>query len=268
MLTINLVGQVLSFFSFSICRSRGSTHDTLAYWFYLELARAAHCTSSRLTPSSRAVLSGVFFLKPLFVDTSLWLQITVDDEAHVEVSSGKVEASGSLIEPSVHCTGLGESSSQPESIRAPAAALRAERGAVGVQPATLYDHFHAIGLHYGPAYRMIVQAWQCNARRAATSRLRRRGDWQGTSVHPADLDGALQLSSTMTGRDGGLRVPFAIDVAHMGDAAAARWTVSWRAHRVHRCTIRLTADNTTRFPRTGCGARERRPLRRCHSTSR
>ena len=79
--------------------------------------------------------------------------------------------------------------------------------------------FHAAGLQYGPSYRQLQQAWSCEKRRGdgawrgAVARLRQRLGSYELAVHPADLDGALQL----------------------GCDAAARW---WQAHWRDVATVR------------------------------
>jgi acyl transferase domain-containing protein len=194
---------------------------------YLELARAAHSSASSSSGllSSNAILSGVFFLMPLILDKYGHLQCSIDDDGQVEVRSGELEARASLLEATVHCTAVVATESQYGSSQGHAPVLRAERGAHAILAPRLYEGFHAIGLHYGPAYRAILQGWGCCSRQTATSRLRHRSDRQGMLVHPADLDGALQLSSTVVGKGGGLRVPFAIDAALLGGAPSAKWTV-------------------------------------------
>ena len=73
------------------------------------------------------------------------------------------------------------------------AAMRAaDSHAVSV--AALYDAFDAAGLQYGPGYRALLHAWGPGGEGgAASARLRaRRSARDGTTVHPAELDGALR----------------------------------------------------------------------------
>ena len=75
------------------------------------------------------------------------------------------------------------------------------------------------------AVTVLEAAW---AGGAATSRLVRRAALQGTQVHPADLDGALQSSSLLAraSQDGTTRLPFAVDKALLrGQAAGLLWVL-------------------------------------------
>ena len=63
----------------------------------------------------------------------------------------------------------------------------------------MYDGFDAVGLQYGPAYRLLRRAWVGGQGRGdrswprAVARLARSRDSDDVIVHPAELDGALQL---------------------------------------------------------------------------
>ena len=91
---------------------------------------------------------------------------------------------------------------------------------------TLYALFRRVGLEYGPAYRtleMVLAAAMVRAGEAG-ARLRRRAEWQGARVHPADLDGALQLSVVLAGSgeaSGETRLPFSVERASLWGAKAA-----------------------------------------------
>eukprot|EP00966_Prymnesium_polylepis_P124836 2887278-Prymnesium_polylepis.1 len=94
----------------------------------------------------------------------------------------------------------------------------------------MYASYNSVGLQYGPAFRMLLQAWAGrNGASSAFAKLRARVTPQGTpQVHPADLDGALQLgaltyNAQATGGDGETRVPFNVDEARMQEATGVLW---------------------------------------------
>ena len=98
--------------------------------------------------------------------------------------------------------------------------------------AALHDAFAAAGLQYGPGYRALLHAWGGGGDgTAASARLRAcRSARDGTTVHPAELDGALQLSMVTAsgsggGREGEPRLPFAVDDARLRGVAGEPWAV-------------------------------------------
>merc|ERR1712185_396579 len=102
-----------------------------------------------------------------------------------------------------------------------------ERYSDEVDVGGVYATLHGNGLHYGPAFRTLESGALGDGE--ALALLRRRAQWQGTRVHPADLDGALQWTSVLARVDGGgneTRLPFAVDEALLrGDAVRLLWTV-------------------------------------------
>ena len=90
-----------------------------------------------------------------------------------------------------------------------------------------YDTFAAIGLQYGPGYRTLAQGWSGEVK--AMARLQIRSVWEGTAVHPADLDDALCAISLAAGGgddgDGVTRLPFAVDDARLQAAVGGLWAV-------------------------------------------
>ena len=166
------------------------------------------------------VLHGVFFLQPLAVEApSLLVECAVSD-GRFEVASGEAD----VIEAArtVHCSGATDGASDWQ--RIDHASQRAPSRTVDV--GALYDGFDAIGLQYGPDYRTLVQAWGGASR--ALARLRARATYEGTQVHPADLDDALCTSGVMasSGREGETRLPFAVDDALLqGSDCGQLWAV-------------------------------------------
>ena len=175
---------------------------------YLELTRAA-------VPASM-VLQSVFFLTPLVIEGDALLVECVVLDGRFEVRSG---TSGGVWENArEHCTGtLAAASASWQHIDH--ASAHAGACACVASVSALYAGFDAIGLQYGPSYRRLACAWGEGDR---VAQLRPRSDWQGTVVHPADLDGALQLGALdATGSDGGgARLPFAVDVACLRGVAS------------------------------------------------
>ena len=70
-----------------------------------------------------------------------------------------------------------------------------------------------------------MQAW--GGASDALSRLRARSTYEGTQVHPADLDDALCTSGVIasSGGDGETRLPFAVDDALLRGAPGELWAV-------------------------------------------
>ena len=98
---------------------------------------------------------------------------------------------------------------------------RAERCGHSSSVSLLYAAFSSSGLQYGPQYRRLVHAWAAGGGWSATARLQARMRRAATQVHPADLDGALQLGTltSTTASDGELQLPFAVDSALLHEAA-------------------------------------------------
>ena len=65
--------------------------------------------------------------------------------------------------------------------------------------ARIYGDFRAVGLEYGRAFQTLAQGWASalSGTAIASLRPRRKACLEGTLLHPADLDGALQASILM-----------------------------------------------------------------------
>ena len=84
---------------------------------------------------------------------------------------------------------------------------------------------HSIGLQYGPGYRVLARAWIDGD--DATALVYRRWRMQGTDIHPADLDGALQLSKVVSqDSEDVLPLPFSITAASIQHASRPWQSVS------------------------------------------
>jgi hypothetical protein len=181
-------------------------------------------------------LHGVFFLQPLTVESANLLVECAVFDGSFEVRSGEAEAVETALTGgwdalvSVHCAG-----SLTARVAEQSADLALARGCsctVAVYLVALYDGFDATGLHYGPQYRTLADAW--GGAGQSLAQLRARATQEGTQVHPADLDDALCVGAAAWdteggggtgGADGETRLPFAIDDARLEGAQRELWAV-------------------------------------------
>ena len=121
----------------------------------------------------------------------------------------------------MHCSG-GVRTERGEMLRADHSLVRARCG-LAAHMVPLFDGFSLVGLQYGPLYRCLENAWGAFA--SAGARLRLRSTSLGAQVHPADLDGALQLGALTTSAaiGGEARLPFAVDEGRLHSAANELW---------------------------------------------
>ena len=238
---------------------------------HLELARAA-CSAAPLAMPQSA-LHGIFFLQPLamgapgvHVECTTVAEQSGGARGRFEVRSGTISAAV-LEEPSIHCSGetalpgMATASLEMERQRSAAGPARARtrRGTHSMVIAALYDRFHQSELQYGPKFRRLLRAWAGGGGGVAVARLKTRKSCHGTKMHPADLDGALQLSmpTVLTWKGAGsvdTKLPFAVDQAQLESAAGEMWAVRscLTSTRVPvPCCILLTCSAL--LPRAGCG---------------
>ena len=178
---------------------------------YLEMAHAASLAATRSTP---AKLCGVFFLLPLALseasaDAIVAIELTPFESFEVSSTSAsgdaEVHSSGSLAPAGKQ---LMEGLSSFEQMR--------KICTDGVAKKEFYELLDKSGLNYGPAFRAVESVWTTSGCIPRVATLRSRKLRQGTNVHPADLDGALQLSVANLAPDNtGTRLPFAVDDAHL-----------------------------------------------------
>ena len=117
------------------------------------------------------------------------------------------------------------------------AVTRACVGAHAVSVAALYQFIAAAGLQLGHRFRSLYHVWTDRNDIWASARLRsRRSANDGTVVHPAELDGAMQLGLTRgassgrgSGHEGQTRLPFAVDDARLRGASGKPWAVRGRS---------------------------------------
>jgi acyl transferase domain-containing protein len=199
---------------------------------YLEAARAVWSASTSAA-ASLVGLHGVFFLQPLDVGSdsaAAFIDCVLSEDSAFEVRSGdEVALQGS--DAPMHCTGTASASAPPQQLGSFATRRSgcALAGCVGAQ----YDAFHAVGLQYGPSYRLLREAWACEQRRGdgvwrgAVARLERRLGSHEVVVHPADLDSSIQLGQ-FSGRSnvaGKMLLPFAVDAALLQRGTVEQWAV-------------------------------------------
>ena len=200
---------------------------------YLELARAASSALNTATTTAGAALIEVVFLQPLVVDTS---------DVLCELEGGRFEVrcvARTGLDPSVHCAG-GAGAVGPGEWRSGGVVTRARSAHVvhAAAISTLCLAFDAMGLQYGPGYRVLARAWAAAATGVAMARLRDRVELRGMQVHPADVDAALQLSASHCSSSE-LRLPFAVDKAMLQDAAGELWAVAEQQGTADATSVRL-----------------------------
>ena len=105
---------------------------------------------------------------------------------------------------------------------------------------SLYAEMHRTGLVYGPAYRMLK--WgrvDPDSMADAVTGLRRRSDWQGTRVHPADVHAGTQSTGLVMPHDDSsqTRLPYVYDGALLrGAAVQPICSVRSTIHTLTTCT--------------------------------
>jgi hypothetical protein len=173
---------------------------------YLEMARAAKASASMGPAATAATLADIFFLQPLVISgESVDAVVTIELHTGFDIRSTDDDSD----EDMAHCSG--SLTTEPLSTALSFAHAR-ERFTNEVDVATLFAAFARAGLQYGPGFRRLSRVW--SASDGAAAELKRRDQRQFTHVHPADLDGALQLSAcaAVLG-DATTRLPFAVDGA-------------------------------------------------------
>eukprot|EP00966_Prymnesium_polylepis_P288642 6667099-Prymnesium_polylepis.1 len=153
---------------------------------FLEIARAAGC-SAAATAERAAALRNAFFLQPLALDDELLVVECALSGSLFEVRS--TESDGGS--PKIHCSGtwaLTMTTGSPWHQQTDLARAQLNKA---VSPHAIYDAYHSIGLQYGPSFHTHIQSWASHDCGAA--QLRPFRGLYGSRMHPADVDGALQL---------------------------------------------------------------------------
>ena len=171
---------------------------------YLEMGHAA---GAAVYGSSSVTLQGVFFLYAMVVED-------VADSIAIETS-----VAGTSL--SIRCVDTLEEEEPRMLVRGDVmsggsfAPMPTSKAKTPSDVDALYAAFHSVGLQYGPAFRPLRKMWAADDHSEAKAKLSSRIKLQGTYVHPADLDGALQLTVLLNSGDEGAKLPFAVDEAIM-----------------------------------------------------
>ena len=176
---------------------------------YLELARASWSSVMSSSSQTSANIDDVFFLQPLLVEIpDMLIECLLSATGKFEVlSSVPGRAQSTRV---VHSSGAIRAEEAGVLCASPDSALHVCRCIHAVDPPSLYDVFHSIGLQYGPTFRPQREAWNtCNGH--ALSQLQSGCHRFGANVLPSELDGAFQLCALAApkSRRGETRLPFA-----------------------------------------------------------
>ena len=189
-------------------------------------------------PEHAAALVHVYFVRPLAIEIA-GLHIDCVVSAHqFEVQSGTLGASGaSLVDVSEHCAGKLAAVSSIRWQREDHVSVRCTECAHASLPSGLYDQFDALGLQYGPSYRVLARTWSGYRCGSASALLRPRVARQGMRVHPADLDGAQGIALALDK----LPMAFSVELALLQSVAGKLWVrhALRDAHRATACYYSL-----------------------------
>ena len=141
--------------------------------------------------------------------------------------SGMLEPSGVGIEDAVvHCSGNASAGADKGWKVESHAVMRASR-VLAADLQALYAAYNGVGLEYAPAFRMLSHEWAgCPEQVASAQISHRMVGLASPQVHPADLDGALQLTALapdVEESDGETRLPFAVDEEQLRSASGELW---------------------------------------------
>ena len=166
---------------------------------------------------------------PLGESGGLWVEVSVDAAAErLEVASyGQEEGAARTAH---FACGLAGAGAEPGGAAPPSLASARALCPRPAELRQLYAAFERIGLQYGGGFRTLAAAWSSGgADGGVAARLRRRRCLGGTQVHPADLDGALQLTALLAKSAGSeTRLPFSVGEAALSDASGTAWPVAER----------------------------------------
>ena len=177
-----------------------------------------------------------YFLQPLDLDDVAHLHVDCAIDLsllELEILSVESVGSGTALSPSVHFKTSLSSLYDGAWLPAQLHALRG-RSPQPTDASSAYISFARIGLEYGAGHRTLVSVWSSSSFEHAVGRLRDRAESQGTMVHPADLDGALQLPMVLTPSTQ-TRLPFAVGEAILSAGHEKMWPVSLQPCIVLAC---------------------------------
>ena len=213
---------------------------------YLEMGRALL--------KGAASLRGIYFLQPLVLeDASRAVEAVLSPSGSFEVRSGE-PTEADLEEGVVHCAGsLGEAAAFEKvavaKYRAP------DMRAIEMEPVYALLH-NGAGLQYGPSYRLLDQVWMVPGTQAAAS-MRRTKAQQADMLHPASLDGALQLTSILASSNNATtRLPFSVEHAMLRSSRGKLWSVVGAESASSTRVELVGAGDQSRAHLTGFATRE------------
>ena len=223
---------------------------------YLEAGRATSCAILPTSGSTRSLLHNVVFLQPLVLEgTGLQVECSITDGIFRM-------GSGSDIEDMVaHCTAAIDDGASAISTKPVGEyAAPSSRCSHAIELHALYGHCHRTGFAYGPSYRTLLRAWTAGS---SVARLRSRTSCGLAQLHPADLDGALQLcviERADLGREmrqpmrgemrGEMRMPFSVRNADLQCGGGELWAVSISSILASRAYASLTPSRAPCLPPT------------------
>ncbi|KAL1524553.1 hypothetical protein AB1Y20_019445 [Prymnesium parvum] len=195
-------------------------------------------------------LVDVFFVAPLFLEPTLAVECVLQlAQKKITVRSMELEADADGGEPVVHCTGR----VAPSALTPAATPPPLGEGAVPRDVDSIFDLLHDVGLQYGPSYRRLARVWSDDSR--LYGRLLPRRDRQGTSVHPADLDAALQLVVLPSPGEKTIQLPFSVSQTVRGVGSRLMATSVEPSAAGH--LVRLQCERTSKLAMALAGVRAR-----------
>jgi NADPH:quinone reductase-like Zn-dependent oxidoreductase/3-oxoacyl-(acyl-carrier-protein) synthase/NAD(P)-dependent dehydrogenase (short-subunit alcohol dehydrogenase family)/SAM-dependent methyltransferase/acyl carrier protein len=184
---------------------------------YLEMVRAA-------CGGSAALQERVLFLQPLLLDeaaTTTCIACDITAEKRFDIRTELED--GSL--GTAHCGGSLTAWLTGDDRHQPCALVLKALCVAAVNVASIYFGFRSIGIEYGPQFRKLAKGYLSSQTGAGVGRLHRRTRLEGTRVHPADLDAALQLTALIAdGPARETRLPFSMATAALHSACGRLWS--------------------------------------------
>ncbi|MDR1968201.1 MAG: acyltransferase domain-containing protein [Burkholderiaceae bacterium] len=159
---------------------------------YIEMM--LHAAKSFYGGLDAVVLKNVAFIKALYLtpDKPVTLRLTLDPSTHTCTIGSRVHAEAKA-DWQTHCTGQLYISQAQQPPAVDLNALRADCS-TPIARANCYQHFHRLGLEYGPSFQGIAELWQ--GKNQAVARLQVPAGLQDSlaqfNAHPAVLDVCFQ----------------------------------------------------------------------------
>jgi iturin family lipopeptide synthetase A len=196
---------------------------------YLEMLRAA--ISANAARALHGVEVGdVFWIRPMML--AAYASGTIECEIRI---NGRFEVrrfKAASTDASVHCMGAGKAV-VPSWQATDVCVNRVHSSLVASVPCLAATFHHSVGLQYGPTYRVLISTWRASGHGRALARLRQRVEWQGTQVHPADLDCTLQLFLLTVKKDiNETMLPYTVHDATLCESDGKLWSVRTMSHEV------------------------------------